>query len=230
MKHREAYTGRGGQKMSQTNLGKAVRCLMAVLLVAHAFALFACGGGEAQVRNLNATPVVCNGTNITSVTGQALTFSPASVFDNHFPTSVASVTVTLTSATAFSLTSTNGGPATGTVGAFGAGGAVTLIYTTSAYTATGATQGPLAGQTDAFTACSVLVTASGVEIGGDRVTATVTVTLTSSRGTVTSQTFSVQIRLAPDGTLIVVNPITGVEVFTNVNVLVTGVTGVTPVS
>ena len=212
--------------MSQTNLGKAVRCLMAVLLVAHSFALLACGGGEPQVKNLNATPAVCNATNITSVTGLALTFSPASVFDNRFPASVASATLTLTSATAFSLSSTNGGPAIGTVGAFGAGGAVTLTYTTSAYTATGATQGPLAGQTDAFTACSIQVTAGGVEVGGDRVNAAVTVTLTSTRGTVVSQTFTLQIRIAPDGTLIIVNPITGAEVLTNVNVLISGVIGV----
>src|SRR5262245_14835761 len=139
MKHREAYTGRGGQKMSQTNLGKAVRCLMAVLLVAHSFALLACGGGEAQVKNLNNTPAVCNATNITAVTGLGLTFSPANVFDSRFPGSVASATLTFTAATTFSLSSTNGGPATGTIGAFSATGGFTMSYTNSSYTATGAT-------------------------------------------------------------------------------------------
>jgi len=233
MKHHEAYTGRGGQKMSQTNLGKAVRCLMAVLLVAHSFALLACGGGEPQVKNLSSTPVTCTGPsstsvgNITSVTGLALTFSPANVFDSHFPASVASATLTFTSATAFSLSSTNGGPATGTIATFNAAtGGFTMNYTASAYTATGATQGPLAGQSNTFTACSIQVTAGGVEVGGPPVNAAVTVTLTSTRGTVVSQTFTIAIRIAPDGSIILVNPITGAEVLTNVNVLISGVIGV----
>src|SRR5262249_5278348 len=194
MKHHEAYTGRGGQKMSQTNLGKAVRCLMAVLLVAHSFALLACSSGEPQVKNLNNTPVVCNATNITAVTGRALTFTPASVFDGRFPPSVASVTMTFTSATAFSLSSTPGpstgtASAAGTVGAFGAGGAVTLTYSSSGYPVF---QGPQAGQIAGFTACSIQVTAGGVEVGADRVNAAVTVTLASSRGTVVSQTLTSQ--------------------------------------
>src|SRR5215471_8572938 len=230
MKHREAYTGRGGQKMSQTNWGKVVRCLMAVLLVAHSFALLACGGGEDQVRNLSSTPVTCTGPsstsvgNISAVTGQALTFSPANVFDSRIPASVGSVTLTFTSATAFSQSSSNG-TGSGTVGTFGAGGAFTLTYTASTYPAGQGPQATAPNNTLAFTACSILVTASGVTVAGDRATASVTVTLTSTRGTVSSQTFSTQIRIAPDGTLIIVNPITGTEVVTNVSIQL-GLTGV----
>jgi hypothetical protein len=228
MKHREAYTGQGGQNMSPTNLGKAVRCLMAVLLVAHAFALLACTDDQAkQVRNLNNTPVVCNTGNIAAVTGVGLTFSPANVFDTRFPASVSSVTFTFTAANAFSLTSTNGGPAAGTNGAFGGGGAFTMTYTSSSYTSTGATQGPLAGQTNAFTACNILVTAGGVEVGDGRVVGTVQVQLTSARGNLVSQIIIAEVRIAADGTLIIVNPGTGADVLTNVNVVTnTGLAGV----
>jgi hypothetical protein len=231
MKHREAYTGRGGQKMSQTNLGKAARCLMAVLLVAHSFALLACSSGEPQVKNLNNTPATCTGPssasntgNIGAVIGQALIFSPANVFDSRFPATLSSVTLTFTSATAFSLSNSpppTTGTATGTA-AFGANGALTLTYQ-----GTPAPSPTVFNGTSTAPGCSIQVTAGGVEVGGDRVNATVTVTLTSStRGTVVSQTFTLQIRIAPDGTLILVNPITGAEVLTNVNVQLSGVVGV----
>ena len=227
MKHREAYTGQGGQNMSQTRLGKAVRCLIAVLLVVQSFALLACTDDQVkQLRNLNNTPAVCNAGNIPAVTGIQLTFSPANVFDNRFPASVSSVIFVFTAANAFSLTSTNGGPAAGTIGAFGATGGFTMTYTSSAYTAIGATQGPLVGQTNAFTACSILVTAGGVEVGDGPVTGTMQVQLTSTRGTVISQIITAQIKIAADGTLILVNPGTSADVITNVNVLATGVPGV----
>ena len=241
MKHREAYTGRGGQSMSQTNLGKAVRCLMAVLVVVYSYVLLACPGQEAQVRSLNSTPVACNSTNAAAlaaapgVTALSLTFaspSSANVFDSRFPTTISSVTVAFgTAATTgpsapsvFALTSSNGS-ASGTVGAFSAVGAFTLTYTSSTYTSSGAGQGPRAGQTNAFTACNIRVTGGPAEVGGAPVTATVVVVLTSTRGTVTSQSFTTTIKIAADGTLIIRNP-GGADVVTNVNVLATGVTGV----
>jgi hypothetical protein len=60
--------------------------------------------------------------------------------------------------------------------------------------------------------CSLLVTANDVEVGGDPVNGTVTLSLSGASGTVNSDPVTAQVFLDVDDLLFVKNPVTGASV------------------
>jgi hypothetical protein len=61
-------------------------------------------------------------------------------------------------------------------------------------------------------ACNLLVNARDVEVGGDPVSGTVTLSLSSASGTVSSNAVTAQVLLDTDDFLFVTNPVTGTPV------------------
>jgi len=211
--------------MQHTRLGSTGHGLVAVLVLVSALGLFACGG-TGQRRTLNA-PVDLTSANIVALEGSfppqftipngtvtigssppctipaGLIFSaaqlPADICNQQSASQSAQPQpVTLTFA------ASSGNPATLFIlSRFGsmaiASGGVTfgsciLTATTSSFPAG---QGPQTGDMITFSTCQVVVSATNVEVGGDPVTGTITLMLTSTTTNAAGVTVSISAASTP---------------------------------
>lgn len=212
MKHRDAYTLKGGNTMQQTILGRLVRCLMAVFVVVSSLALLACpGDDDEEFRNVDATFPASSST-VQAVQGQDLPFTTGQVFGAPGALNVRFVSGTQ------AVIGRPGGPPAPT-----ATSTVTYASCNFMVTATSfpAGQGPQVGQTISFPTCNFRVIATNLEVGGDEIVGTIVLILVGPSGSATSTPISVEVRIDGDGNLIVN------DVNTNVDTDVTGTTGTT---
>jgi hypothetical protein len=221
MKHRNAYTLTGGQNMPRRDVGKLMRCLMAVVVLVSSLAMFACGDDDDDdgvTRNINTTVPVSSST-VAAVQGQAISIPNGAVFNVPPSTTIPATPVTLTfnSPTTFSVARTGTTTSSGTV-AFGS-----CIFTVLAPAAGGAL--PVSPPSITFPTCNFIIQATGVEVGGGQVQGTLTLVLINAAGTRTDSSIIVQVFINDAGQLFVVNPVNGVVVDTGVDTDVTGTTG-----
>jgi hypothetical protein len=183
--------------MQRETFGTAVRSLVAVGTLVSAFAMFACG--DSDTKDVNVTVGLTDST-IAAVQAVPLTIPNGQVFT---PTITGAVTLTFNTANTFTLVGSVGIAATGVV-----------TYTPPACVFDVRVPGSLIPAPALLTvpACNLLVNARDVEVGGDRVSGTVTLALSSTSGTVNSNPVTAQVLLDVDDLLFVVNPVTGAPV------------------
>jgi hypothetical protein len=189
--------------MQSKTFGKAMQFLVAVGTLVSAFALVACGGSD--TKDVNVTVGLTNST-VAVVQGQPLTIPDGQVFT---PAITGEVTLTFNSPNTFTLVGSGGATATGVV-----------TYSSTSGASVGSCQfdvrapGGLISMAAILTvpSCSLLVTANDVEVGGDPVNGTVTLSLSGASGTVNSDPVTAQVFLDVDDLLFVKNPVTGASV------------------
>ena len=153
---------------------------------------------DAMIKATNSTVAV--------VQGQPLTIPDGQVFT---PAITGEVTLTFNSPNTFTLVGSGGVAATGVV-----------TYSSTSGASVGSCQfdvrapGGLISTAAILTvpSCSLLVTANDVEVGGDPVNGTVTLSLSGASGTVNSDPVTAQVFLDIDDLLFVKNPVTGASV------------------
>jgi len=216
MQHRDAYTLAGGNKMQQTNLGKLTRCLMAVFVVLSSFALLACPGDDdddEEFRNVAAT-VPVNADTVEIVQGQDIIFANGAPFN-------------LTGAQQLTVRFNDGTPQTATIFRGATSSDANVFFASCNFVVTGPVGGLLPlGQLfpppPSFPTCTFLITATGVEVGGDEVVGQLILVLINAAGTrFESLPFPVELRIEDDGNLVVNDVDTGIDTD------VTGTTGTT---
>ena len=189
--------------MQRETFGTAVRSLVAVGTLVSAFAMFACGG-DSDTKDVNVTVGLTNAT-VAAVQAVPLTIPNGQVFT---PAITGAVTLTFNTANTFTLVGSAGIAATGVV-----------TYTPPACEFDVRVPGNLIPRPAILTvpACNLLVNARDVEVGGDPVSGTVTLSLSGASGPVNSNAVTAQVLLEADDFVFVTNPVTGAPVSMGVN-------------
>jgi hypothetical protein len=187
-----------GEHMQRKTFGKTMQSLMAVGTLLSALAMFACGGDN-DTKDVNVTVDVTN-TTVAAVEAVPLTIPNGQVFT---PALTGAVTLTFNTINTFTLVGSAGSAATGSV-----------TYTPPACEFVVRDAGSLISTPAILIvpACHLLVNARNVEVGGDPVSGTVTLSLSGASGTVNSNPVTAQVLLDVDGLLFVNNPVTGATV------------------
>jgi len=181
--------------MQRGTFGKAMRHLVAIGTLVTALAMFACGG-DSDTKDVSVTVGLTNST-VVAVQAVPLTIPNGQVFT---PAITGTVTLTFNTVNTFTLGGSAGIAATGVV-----------TYTPPACEFDVRVPGSLLSRPVILTvsACNLLVNARDVEVGGDPVSGTVTLSLRSASGTVSSNAVTEQVLLDVDDFLFVTNPVTG---------------------
>jgi hypothetical protein len=198
MNHRNPYTLREGENMQRQNPGKAMRYLVVVCALISALTLVGCGGGGDDdggtvssgetIGSVDTGTMNVNSSTVQALVGQSFTFQNGSIFDPSIGNNPA--TLTFTGPTTFSLTS----------GSSTSSGNTTFGSCTFTFT-----QGVLAGKSVKFDPCTIQITTGNVTVGGGAVSGTFTLTLGTTRVSI-----SVQINILADGTLVINGRPTGI--------------------
>jgi hypothetical protein len=202
--------------MQRKNPGKAMYYLVVICALVSALAMVGCGGGDDDddggtvtsgqtIPSVNTGAVNVTSSNVQALVGQQLTIPNGSIFDPSLGNNPATLTFTSANPPTFSLTS--GGATSSGNATFGS---CTLNFT----------QGPLAPKSITFNPCTYQITASNVTVGGGAVPGTLTLTLGN-----TIVTFSVQVSILSNGTLLVNGQSTGIIISSNGTPVTTGSTG-----
>ena len=219
MKHRNAYTLTGGQSMQRRNVGKLMRCLMAVVVLISSLAMFACGDDDddGDTRAVTSQAVPVNANNVAAVQGQAISVPNGAVFSTTIPANTP-VTLTFNSPTTFSVARPGATASSGTV-AFGS-----CLFTVLAPATGGAL--PVSPPSITFPTCNFIISAPAVEVGGAQAVGTLTLVLINAAGVRSDSTsITVQVLINNAGQLFVVNPVNGTLVDTGINTNATGTGG-----
>jgi hypothetical protein len=199
MKHRNTYTLPGGENMQRRNLGRAMRCLVAVGVLVSSLALFACGGDDdegGQIQNVNSNVAATTST-VPSVVGREITIANGQVFGGPLGSNPA--TLIFTTPTTFTLRQ-GGVTLQGNV-SYGSNAQCTFVVTQGG-------AGALAIAT-----CNLVVVANNAVCGTGQVPGIITLVLNNGAGiTVSSNSLNATVFLDSSCELFVVNPVTGVSV------------------
>lgn len=199
MQHREAYTRERGKTMPQTSLERAVRYVVAVLVMLSAFALVTCSGDDEEsrdeeFRNVSVLLPVGAGAFLEQAQDQPIPFPNGSAFSAGIGNNA--VTLTFNTTSTFTLAS-GSATASGTV-AFGS-----CLFTVTASTFP-AGRGPQVGDRLNFPTCNAVIGASNVEVGGGTVTGTAVLVLVNAAGvSAISDPGTVRVRIQKDGILVI---------------------------
>jgi hypothetical protein len=185
--------------MQRDTFGTAVRSLAAVGTLVSAFAMFACGGSD-DTKDVSVTVGLTNST-VVAVQAVPLTIPNGQVFT---PAITGAVTLTFNTVNTFTLIRSAGLAATGVV----------TYNTPPACEFDVRVPGSLLSTPAILTvpACNLLVNARDVEVDGDPVSGTITLSLSSASVAVDSNAVTAQVSLDTDDLLFVVNPVTGTPV------------------
>ena len=165
--------------MQHTSLGSTGHDIVTVLVLLGMLGLFACSGGTGERRTISAT-VPLDSTTVTALEGSfppQFTIPDGAVFHPGIGTNPVSLTFVLD----FDSTSTLFILARFGSAALARGGVTfgscTLTITSSSFPAS---QGPQTGDTITFSTCSIVISATNVEVGGETETGIVTLMLTNA--------------------------------------------------
>jgi hypothetical protein len=209
MKHRDVYTLEGGKNMQQTSLGRAMRYLVAVLVVLSLFAFLGCSSDddEPAIFDLTNAAVPVSSSTVAAVQGQAINLPAGTVFN----AGAGAVTLTFTGANTATF-SRAGAASSNAAVAFAS---CTFLVAAGGFIPTG---------TYNFPTCNFLITANDVEQGGATVLGTLVLVLVGPTGSATSAPpITVQVAINDDGLIVINNVVTPIDVDAGG----TGISGVT---